>query len=80
MEDILKPELDWAANVVSGGIKVTTDYDYVEYELLDLSGRQLSKGTFSYESVIPYQSTNGTMILTINTINGTGVKKIAVQK
>ena len=80
MEDILKPELDWTANVVSGGIKVTTDYDYVEYELLDLSGRQLSKGTFSYESVIPYQSTNGTMILTINTINGTGVKKIAVQK
>jgi len=80
MEDILKPELDWTANVVSGGIKVTSDYDYVEYELLDLSGRQLSKGTFSYESVIPYQSTNGTMILTINTINGTGVKKIAVQK
>ena len=80
IEDILKPELDWTANVVSGGIKVTSDYDYVEYELLDLSGRQLSKGTFSYESVIPYQSTNGTMILTINTINGTGVKKIAVQK
>ncbi|MDA9279192.1 hypothetical protein N9Q08_05230 [Schleiferiaceae bacterium] len=80
MEDILKPELDWTAIVVSGGIKVTADYDYVEYELLDLSGRLLSKGTFSYESVIPYLSSNATMILKINTINGTGVKKIAVQK
>ena len=80
MEDILKPELDWTAIVVSGGIKVTADYDYVEYELLDLSGRLLSKGTFSYESVIPYLSSNATMILKINTISGAGVKKIAVQK
>jgi hypothetical protein len=77
-EDYLKPELDWSANMVSDGIEVMVDCDFVTYEMLDLNGRVLSKGTFSYEYVIPC-ATNGAFIIKINTAKGAGVKKIAIQ-
>jgi hypothetical protein len=54
------------------------DCDFVTYEMLDLNGRVLSKGTFSYEYVIPC-ATNGAFIIKINTAKGAGVKKIAIQ-
>ncbi|MDC1225692.1 hypothetical protein N8Z92_05940 [Schleiferiaceae bacterium] len=77
-EDYLKPELDWSVNMVSDGIEVMVDCDFVTYEMLDLNGRVLSKGTFSYEYVIPC-ATNGAFIIKINTAKGAGVKKIAKQ-
>jgi hypothetical protein len=77
-EDYLKPELDWSANMVSDGLEVMVDCDFVTYEMLDLNGRVLSKGTFSYEYVIPC-ATNGAFIIKINTAKGAGVKKIAIQ-
>lgn len=77
-EDYLKPELDWSANMVSDGLEIMVDCDFVTYEMLDLNGRVLSKGTFSYEYVIPC-ATNGAFIIKINTAKGAGVKKIAIQ-
>ena len=80
MEDILKPELDWTANVVSDGIHVIVDCSSVEYEIMDLNGKVLSNGTFNYESVLPCPSTNGTFIVKVNTNKGAGVKKVAILK
>jgi hypothetical protein len=64
--------------MVSDGLEVMVDCDFVTYEMLDLNGRVLSKGTFSYEYVIPC-AINGAFIIKINTAKGAGVKKIAIQ-
>jgi hypothetical protein len=80
IEDILKPELDWAATMMPDGIHVIVDCASVEYELMDLNGKVLSNGTFNYESVLPYPSANGTYVLKMNTDKGAGIKKIAILK
>ena len=77
--DDLNPELDWTAVATSEGISVSLDQLSVQYELIDINGRTLSKGGFDYSTFIPVESA-GVKILRVWCAEGSSVKKFNVIK
>jgi len=77
--DDLNPSLDWTAVANSEGISVSLDQLSVQYELIDINGRTLSKGGFDYGTFIPVESA-GVKILRVWCAEGSAVKKFNVIK
>jgi len=75
----LNPSLDWTAVANSEGISVSLDQLSVQYELIDINGRTLSKGDFDYGTFIPVESA-GVKILRVWCAEGSAVKKFNVIK
>lgn len=77
--DELNPALDWTTVTSSEGISVSLEQESVQYELIDINGRTLSKGGFDYSTFIPVEST-GVKILRVWCAEGSAVKKFNVIK
>jgi hypothetical protein len=77
--DELNPTLDWKAISTKDGILVSLDQSDVQYELIDINGRTLSKGGFDLSTFIPVERA-GVKILRVWCAEGSAVKKFNVIK